>query len=126
MRFYMFFSGLTIIAMGAVAVMMLERAASFGFLQGSLTLGGGIIICGLFSLKVYWHGLIGAGILALLAAARGLANIPGLIKFIAGDRPNGSAPMLEFGVTLIAILLLMKIIRALSQERQRRLRESEE
>ncbi len=34
---------------------------------GSLTLGGGFIICGLFSIKMLWHGVIGAGVLALVA-----------------------------------------------------------
>lgn len=126
MRFYIFFSGLTILAMGGAALRLLEKADSLGFLVGSVQLGGGIVICGLFSLKMQWHGIIGAGILALLGAARGLGNVPGLAKFLAGDRPHGSTPLLEVGVTLICLLLLVRIIRALFQERIRRMLESGE
>ena len=126
MRFYIFLSGATILAMGAAAMQVLDRSQSLGFLQGALTLGGGIVICGIFSIKMPWHGIIGAGILALLGAARGLGNVPDLVKFVTGVRPRGSAPLLETGVTLISLLLMMKIIRALSQERLRRMLEPEE
>lgn len=126
MRFFIFLSGAAILAMGGAAVRVLEKADSLGFLQGALTLGGGLVICGLFSIKMHWHGVIGAGALALLGAARGLGNLPGLAKFATGDRPHGSTPLLEFGVTLICLLLFVKIIRALFQERVRRMLESEE
>jgi hypothetical protein len=126
MRFHIFFSGLTILAMGGVAMSLLEKADALGFLTGAMQLGGGIVICGLFSLKMRWHGFIGAGILALLGAARGLGNVPGLVKFMTGDRPHGPAPLLEAGVTLVCVLLLMRIIRALHQERVRRMLEAGE
>ncbi len=126
MRIYIFFSGLVIAAMGLAAMSILAKPDSVGFLQGALTLGGGIVICGAFSVKMKWHGIIGAGILALLGAGRGLANVPGLVKFLTGDRPRGATPLFEMGVTVICLLLLLKIIRALSQERLRRMLESEE
>lgn len=126
MRCYIFLSGVTILAMGVAAMFILAKPDSVGFLQGALTLGGGIVICGIFSIRMQWHGIIGAGILALLGAARGLANLPGLVKFLAGERPRGSTPLLEMGVTLICLLLLLKIIRALSRERLRRMLESGE
>lgn len=105
---------------------LLPRPQSVEFLEGALKLGGGIVICGLFSIQMKWHGLIGAGILALLGAARGLGNVPGLAKFLTGDRSHGTAPVLEAGATLLCLLLLMKVIRALYQERLRRMLESEE
>lgn len=126
MRFQIFFSGLAILAMGAAAMSVLAKADAVGFLTGAMQLGGGILICGLFSLKTRWHGIIGAGILALLGAARGLGNLPGLVKFLTGERPHGPTPLLEAGVTLICALLLVKIIRALHQERVRRMLEAEE
>ena len=124
MRTYIFFSGLVIVAMGIAAMSILAKPDSVGFLQGALTLGGGIVICGAFSMKMKWHGIIGAGILAMLGAARGLGNLPGLVKFLTGERPRGSTPVLEMGVTLICLLLLLKIIRVLSQERVRRMLEA--
>lgn len=126
MRFFIFFCGAMILVTGVAAIYLLDRMNAAGFLQGALTLGGGLVICGLFSLKMQWHGFIGAGILALLGAARGLANAPGLAKFLVGDRPRGSTPLLEMGVTLICLLLLVRVIRALLQERVRRMLEAEE
>ncbi|MEI6818351.1 MAG: hypothetical protein WCL19_01990 [Verrucomicrobiota bacterium] len=126
MRFYIFLSGATIGAMGVTAMSVLDRSQAIGFLQGALTLGGGILICGVFSIKMRWHGIIGAGILALLGAARGAGNVPDMAKFIVGERPRGAAPVMEMGVTLICLLLLIRIIRALSQERLRRILESQD
>ncbi len=126
MRIYIFLCGLVILAMGGAARGVLEKSDALGFLTGAMQLGGGIVICGLFSLKMQWHGTIGAGVLALLGAARGLANLPGLAKFVAGDRPHGLTPLLEAGVTLVSLLLLVNVIRALSRERLRRMLETEE
>jgi hypothetical protein len=125
MRSSIFLSGLTILAMGAASIFLLDRSQATGFLQGALTLGGGIVICGLFSLTMRWHGIIGAGTLALLGAARGLGNLPTLAKFLAGDRPRGLTPLLETGVTLTCVVLLVAVIRALSRERLRRMLGSE-
>lgn len=126
MRFSIFSSGLTILLAGVAAMPLLAKPDALGFLTGAMQLGGGIVICGLFSLKMQWHGIIGAGILALLGAARGLGNVPGLVKYLAGDRPHGVTPLLELGVTVICVLLLVRIIRALQQERVRRMLESGE
>ncbi|MEO7100360.1 MAG: hypothetical protein ABI162_13430 [Luteolibacter sp.] len=126
MRIFVFVCGATIVAMGLATTHLMSRDLSMGFFQGALTLGGGILICGLFSLKMPWHGLIGAGVLALLGAARGLGNLPGIVKFVMGERLRGSLPVFEFGVMVICVLLLMRIIRTLRREHLRRMLESEE
>jgi hypothetical protein len=123
MRFQIFFSGAAILALGYAAVESLEGAARFGFLTGSLTLGGALIICGLFSLWTRWHGIIGAGVVALLGASRGLENLAELPKFWIGERPRGAAPLLESAVAIICILLLVHVVRTLFAEKRRRLRE---
>lgn len=125
MRLQVFLSGLLILAMGGSGMNLLERQESLAFLQGALTLGGGIVICGLFSLKAEWHGLIGAGVLALLGAARGFGNLPDLVKMAQGDRHRGPAPVMELGVTLICLFLLLRVLRALQRERTRRMLEQE-
>jgi hypothetical protein len=125
MRFHIIFSGLAILGLGFAAPHLLDRSDALGFLNGALTLGGGMVICGIFAVKMHWHGIIGAGIVALLGAARGLGNLPRLAKFIAGERTHGATPLLELGVMLICLLLVLKIIRALSKERLRRMLESE-
>jgi hypothetical protein len=126
MRFSIFLCGLSILATGLLALVMLDKKDSLGFLVGAMQLGGGIVICGLFSIRMEWHGYIGAGILALLGAARGLGNTPGLFKFLAGEQPHGPMPLLETGITVLCLLLFFKVIRALYQERLRRMLESEE
>lgn len=126
MRFYIFLCGLTILATGVSALYLLHRPQSFEFFEGALKLGGGILICGFFSLKMQWHGIVGAGILALLGFARGLGNLPGFFKFLSGDRSHETAPLLELGATLLSLLLLVKVVRTLYQERLRRMLETDE
>jgi hypothetical protein len=123
MRFQLFFSGLSIVAIGIAAFQTLEKPESLGFLTGALTLGGGIVICGLFSFRMPWIAFIAAGILALLGTARGLENLAELPKFWIGDRSRGPAPLLESAVALICILLLIHVIRALFAERTKRMLE---
>ena len=123
MRIFLFTSGAAILGLGVAAHFLLDKPHAAGFLEGALKLGGGIVICGLFSLKMPWHGIIGAGILALLGAARGLGNLPGLAKFFAGDQSQGTQPLLEVGVTAICLLLLISVGRALLRERTRRMLE---
>jgi hypothetical protein len=123
MRIQIFTSGAAILALGASATRLLERQDALAFLQGAFTLGGGIIICGLFSLRNKWHGLIGAGVLALLGTARGIGNIPDLVLLVRGDVRRGPAPAMELGVTLICLLLLLRVLRVLQRERTRRMLE---
>jgi hypothetical protein len=126
MRFPIFLSGSLILALGGAAMLWLSKSDALGFLVGTAQLGGGLIICGLFSIRMPWHGIIGAGVLALLGAARGLGNIPGWFKFLIGDRSHGIEPILEIAVTLIALALLLRVIQQLFRERTRRLLESED
>ncbi|MEI6676702.1 MAG: hypothetical protein WCO57_16145 [Verrucomicrobiota bacterium] len=121
MRFHIFFSGLAILALGFAAMHALEKPAAIGFLLGALTLGGGLIICGLFSLRYRWHGIIGAGVIALLGASCGIENLAALPKFWFGERDRGPAPVLESAVALICILQLLLVVRTLFAEKRRRL-----
>jgi hypothetical protein len=118
-----FFSGAVIIVLGLVSGSVLEKEAADGFLHGALTLGGGLLICGMFSLKMRWHGVIGAGVLATLGAARGIGNLPDLASFVAGERGRGAAPVLELGVTAVCLSLLLSVLVALYRERLRRMLE---
>ena len=121
MRYYIFGCGLAVLALGWAATAVLDKDNAQGFLNGALQLGGALLICGVFSIKMPLHGNVGAGVLSLLGTARGLGNVPGLVKFLAGDRSRGVAPLLEMGVTLVCGVLLVKIIQLLQQERLRRM-----
>lgn len=112
--------------MGLATMRLLDHSIAVGFFQGAMTLGGALVICALFTRFMFWHGLIGAGVVALLGAARGMANLPGVFKFFTGDRERGSMPVFELGVAVICVLLLMRVIRMLQRERVRRMLESGE
>ena len=125
MRYSIFGCGLAVLALGWAATVVLDPDHAQGFLNGALQLGGALLICGIFSVKMPLHGIVGAGVLSLLGTARGLGNVPGLVKFLFGDRPRGVAPFLEMGVTLVCAVLLAQVIQALQRERLRRMLEQE-
>lgn len=124
-RLQIFFSGAVVIGLGLLAMRVLERSEALGFLHGALTLGGGLLICGLFSLKSQWHGIIGAGVLALLGAGRGLGNFSHLLDVLNGKADRVVAPLIELGVTLVCLVLLMRVLAALNRERVMRMLEKD-
>lgn len=97
----------------------LGKDDGMAFLLGCLTLGGGLLISGLFSLKMPWHGIIGAGVLALLGFGRGALNLPDFAKYLVGERERGVAPALELCVTLVCAMLLLRVLRAWAADRRR-------
>lgn len=115
-----FLSGAAICGIGFTGLRILEKNPGFAFLQGALTLGGGLMIAGLFALKMRWHGIIGAGVLALLGTTRGLGNSPDFLEFLTGRRDRGIAPLLEIIVTALCLLLLFRVASVLLRERTRR------
>jgi hypothetical protein len=123
-RAYIFIIGFAIIAIGFLGMSRLDKDPAMALLIGSLTLGGGFIICGLFSIKMLWHGVIGAGVISLISFARGLFNLPDAAKYIVGERPRGNEPMFELAVTILSALLLTRVLSAWNRERIRRQMES--
>lgn len=119
-RAYIFLVGAAIITVGILAQTRMEKEAAMAMMVGSLTLGGGFIICGIFSIKMKWHGVIGAGILSLLGFGRGLFNLPDAAKFFVGERTRGNEPIFELAVTVLSALLLTRVLAALNKERRRR------
>ena len=125
MRLHIFLSGFLIIAAGAVATQLLPKMLAFAFVRGALTLGGAFLICGLFTLRMHWHGVIGAGIVALLGAAKGILNLKDFPAYFSGDRSRGMAPLLEIAITATCVVMLVRVLRILSAERTRIMLESD-
>jgi hypothetical protein len=121
MRFLMFLSGAGVIALGLAGARLGAEEVGLGFLMGGLTLGGALVICGLFSLHSYWHGVGGAAFVSLLGFSRGLGNLSALPSWIMGDRSAGPGPLIESAVTLVCALLLVASARAWRAERVRRM-----
>lgn len=111
MRPLIFTAGILTLVLGFVAHSAIGDPAVF---QGALTLGGGWIICGLFSFNSRWHGIIGAGVLALLAAAR---CAPALRDLLVG---RGPATPFQLAAFLISMVVLVAVVRNLRAERARR------
>jgi len=124
MRFLLFVGAAAVLALGFTATRVLDHNSGFSFLLGSLQLGGGLAISGLFSLRWKWHGLLAGGAVALLGFARGLGNLPSLLKYLGGDRSENVRPVLESTATAICLILLISIVRALLEERRRKLLEN--
>ena len=118
-------SGLFVMALGIFALRTLEDDESFTMLHGCLTLGGALLIAGLFSFRMPSHGIVGAGVVALLGASSGLLNLPDLARFLIGERPRAHAPLIEFAVTILCLIVLIQSVRWLMQERIRRMLEEE-
>jgi len=116
-------AGLTTMALGIFALRTLGEDDRFAMLNGCLTLGGALFIAGMFSLHMPAHGIVGAGVVALLGAARGLSNLPDLAAFLIGNRPRSHAPLIETAVTIICLILLIHSGRWLLRERMRRMLE---
>jgi len=116
-------AGLAVVALGIFALRTLEGDARFAMLNGCLTLGGAFCIAGLFAFRMPAHGIIGAGVVALLGAARGLSNLPDFATFMVGDRPRAHAPLIETFVTILCLIILIHTLRWLLRERVRRMLE---
>jgi len=104
-RILIFIGGILIAALG---FMVFHQTKDPTLLQGGLTLGGGLIICGIFSIKAKWHGITGAGILALLGAARTLPKL--------GAEPR----WFHAAAAAICVIVLVAAARCLLAERTRR------
>lgn len=119
MRAYLVLNGLLIIGIGfAGKMMLLERNEAFSFLQGGLTLGGALIICGLFAGSHYRLGLIGGGVVALLGFCRTMVNLSTWAEWLAHSTPRPPAtPLLEMTVGLLSFTILVGVVRTLLAER---------
>jgi len=109
-RKLLFLAGGLTLLLGLVSTRHLDQPA---LLQGALTLGGAWIICGLFSLSSYWHGVAGAAIVALLGAGRSLVGL------LQNGLTQPAAPYQAIALVL-ATLVLVTSVRALLAERARR------
>lgn len=125
MRTQIFVTGALVIAIGIAGTPFLPKMPGFEFLRGAITLGGALVICGIFALKMPWHGLIGAGVVALIGAGKGVMGLKDVPDFLAGDRSRGPAPLLELGITVICVVLMLRVVKILSAERTRRMLEQD-
>ena len=109
MRILIFTAGAVIALLGFLSF---KKPEDFPLLQGGLTLGGGLIICGLFSIRSKWHGIGGAAILAFLGFVR---TIPAAWT-TTEDTASRSFELIVAGLCLV---VFFSALRSLKAERQR-------
>ncbi len=128
MRAYLILQGLMIIGIGFAGKMMHSgRNEGFSFLQGGLTLGGALLICGLFAIKNPWHGMIGGGVVALIGFCRTMVNLPNWLEWLGHANPRPAAtPLLEMLVVIISGSIAIIVLRKLLAEKTRRMLEEED
>ncbi len=109
MRALLFLAGILLSAFGFLAF---RSTGDPLLLQGGLTLGGGFVICGIFSIRAKWHGIAGAGVLAFLGTLR---TLPGAVTGSA----DAARPFM-FAAGALCLAVLVAVILTLRAERVRR------
>ena len=79
MRILLFLAGFLLIALGFLASRGEQGPV---LLQGGLTLGGGFIICALFTFRTKWHGIAGAVINNRFHLVSGMMQSAGALTFL--------------------------------------------
>ncbi len=102
-----------------------DQAAKLSLQFGGLSLGGAWLICWIFSLRDYWHGVIGAGAVSLLSLTRAFDQARRLGEWLSSPPPR-SAPvaLIEVLISLLAAAVFVMAVKAVMNERERRLVES--
>lgn len=111
MRALIFIAGALLAGLGFFAFQQTKDPSA---LQGGLTLGGGLIICGIFSIKSKWHGLVGAGLLAFLGAMR---TVPSLASLPGGADADAT---FKAASGVVCMIVFITVARALLAERRRK------
>ena len=109
MRVLLFLAGVLLSALGFLAF---RAHQDHLLLQGGLTLGGGFVICGIFTFRAKWHGIAGAGLLAFLGTLR---TLPG-----AATGSAGAATPFMAAAGAVCLAVLIAVILTLRAERLRR------
>ena len=125
MRLHIILTGIVILLVGIAGLFFLPKLPAMEFFRGGATLGGALVICGFFTFNSYWYGVIGAGVISLIGAGKGLLGIAGMKDFILGQSNRGIAPAIELGITVACIVLLFRCVSAMKAERTRRMLEAD-
>ncbi len=125
MRTHILVTGFLILIAGIAGLFVIPKLPAMEFFRGAATLGGALIICGFFTLNSYWYGVIGAGVISLIGAGKGLLGISGMKDFVTGQSNRGIAPPIELIITIGCLVLLFRCVSAMKAERTRRMLEAD-
>lgn len=125
MRTHILVTGFLILLAGIAGLFLLPKMPAMEFFRGGATLGGALLICGFFTFNSYWYGVIGAGVISLIGAGKGLLGVGAMKGFLAGESERGFAPPVELGITIACLVLLFRCVSAMKAERTRRMLESD-
>ena len=109
----------------SMALSWQEKKAGLPLLLGGLSLGGAWLICLVFSLRDYWHGVIGAGAVALLTFTRALPQLRQLGDWLNSPPPRAApVALIEVAIAGLAAIVFVIAAKAVMDERERRLIDS--
>jgi hypothetical protein len=125
MRAQILVTGFLILLAGIAGLFLLPKMPAMEFFRGAGTLGGALVICGFFTLNSFWYGVIGAGVISLIGAGKGLLGLAEMKDFLTGQSHRGFAPPVELAITIACLVLLFRCVSAMKAERTRRMLESD-
>jgi len=124
MRLTLIIAGLACAGLGLLGASGLEAQAALGYATTGFTLGGALLICGLFSLKNFWHGIIGGGVVALIGAVHNATAVVDLFRGLATGAGLQLPDACQASISILCFAMLAAVIRALLRERMKRQLES--
>jgi len=120
MRFQIFLAGFAVLALAYAGAEALFGDERLGFIIDALKLGGALLICGLFSLRMPLHGMLGAAVVALIGALYGAQHLAVIPRFWFGERRPDPVALLSSAAALICVLLVVGVVRFLFAEKRRK------
>jgi hypothetical protein len=120
MRVVLIIVALVCAGLGLLGASGLDGPAALGYATTALTLAGALLICGLFSIKNFWHGIIGGGVVALIGAVHNARAILDALRGLASGQENVLPEACRASISVLCFALLAAVIKALLRERARR------
>jgi len=120
MRIFLIIVALACAGLGLLGATAIDGPAALGYAVTGLTLGGALLICGLFSLQNRWHGIIGGAVVALIGAVHNATAIAGTLHSLATGNGVPLAGLCRALISILCFALLAVVVRALLHERAKR------
>lgn len=114
LRVLLIIGGIMICAMGVHAFVLTREGA---ILNAGMSLGGIFVICGLFSIKLPFHGLIAATVTAMIGLAGNLSAAADIAQALTAATPLSSQATARAGFAAVSLILLIAALRGIQRFR---------
>jgi hypothetical protein len=114
LRVLLIIGGVMIAATGVLAFL---RTRDGAILNAGMSLGGIFVICGLFSIKLPFHGLIAATVTAMVGLAGNLSSAADLFRALTAAIPLTPQATARAGFAAVSLVLLIAALRGIQRFR---------